>query len=127
MIKLILFVLCSSLAPIHTTKCYIRNMYYHLIGEASKPLPQQGKYRIDWAAGVYPENRAVCLEKVMIYYMCYNKTLCNGKSEAKFPSRDKDVSPFILPICADNPNNYPEYFRHTAIYGEEAFRSGVKK
>ena len=92
-------------------------MYYHLIGEASKPLPQQGKYRIDWAAGVYPENRAVCLEKVMIYYMCYNKTLCNGKSEAKFPSRDKDVSPFILPICAG-----PEYHRQTAIY-IEAFRS----
>ena len=108
-------------------------MYYHLIGEASKPLPQQGKYRIDWAAGVYPENRAVCLEKVMIYYMCHKKedssfvrSGCEGSSEAKYPSRDKDVSPVILPICADDPEDYPEYFRNTMLYFE-AFRSSKLK
>ena len=118
MIQLILFVLCSSPTPIHATRCYIRNIYSDRIPEASKPTGwPQGEYSIDWAAAVTPQGAGVCLEKVKIYYMCYNKTFCEGSSEAKFPSRDKDVSPFILPICAG-----PEYHRHTAIY-IEAFRS----
>ena len=118
MIKLILFVLCSSLAPIHTTRCYIRNIYSDRIPEASKPTGwPRGEYSIDWAAAAIPEGAGVCVKQVIIFYKCQNKTHCLAHSKTKRPSRDKDVSPFILPICAG-----PGYHRQTAIYFE-AFRS----
>ena len=134
MIQFILFVLCFSPAPIHTTNCYIRSVYSDRIPEASKPLPQQGKYSIDWGAAFRPQGARVCLEKVMIYYMCHKKedssfvrSGCEGSSEAKYPSRDKDVSPVILPICADDPEDYPEYFRNTMLYFEVFRSSKLKK
>ena len=116
MIKLIIFVLCSSPASIYATKCNLSDFDWGNIKRASKAIPKAGEYSIDWAAAAIPEGAGVCVKSVIIFYKCQNKTHCFAHSKTKRPSRDKDVSPFILPICADDPNDYPDFLRYAGIY-----------
>ena len=72
------------------------------IPKNSNPLPVIGKYRYNWAAGGSPQGYGVCLEEVIVYHSGSGHC-CDGWVEEapKFPRRDNDVSPFLLPLCGD--------------------------
>ena len=72
------------------------------IPKNSNPLPEIGKYRYNWAAGGSPQGYGVCLEEVIVYHSGSGHC-CDGWVEEapKFPRRDNDVSPFLLPLCGD--------------------------
>ena len=76
-------------------------IFFHKIKDFSKPLPDQGKYSLNWAPVVKPNGTGVCLSKVVVYYNGPTEKCCDGwmKSEPKFPRENNDSSPIILDLC----------------------------
>ena len=58
------------------------------IASNSGPVPEMGKYSIDWASAVEPEELAICIKKLMIYYNGPKNTACCvgwQMSDIKYP------------------------------------------
>ena len=71
-------------------------VYPDIIISSSEPVPEKGKYSIDWASAVDPLEAAVCIKKVMIYYKGPKNTECcvgwQMSDDIKYP---EGTSPLI--------------------------------
>ena len=78
-------------------------LYFEKIKIYSKPLPELGKYSLDWAPIAEPNGTGVCLDEVLVYYNGPTKKCCDGWkiSEPKYPRRYNDPSPIILDLCGN--------------------------
>ena len=80
----------------------------------SKPIPELGKYSLDWAAVARPKGAGVCLDKVIAYFNGPTQKCCDGwkMSKPKYPRRYNDGTPIILDLCGNGSRRLSVYFEY---------------
>ena len=76
-------------------------IFFNRIPAFSMPLPDLGKYELDWAPVFKPKGSGVCLERVVAFYNGPTEKCCHGWMMSKpiFPRETNNVSPIKLDLC----------------------------
>ena len=95
-------------------KQFSLQLFFDKIKIYSKPIPELGKYSLDWAAVARPKGAGVCLDKVIAYFNGPTQKCCDGwqMSKPKYPRRYNDGTPIILDLCGNGSRRLSVYFEY---------------